>query len=106
MLTLFWCPIAILVSYCGCSDDALNEDDSNKKSTVNDKQEGDGEDIIGRTENIQMIATPDTAQSRGSDNGLPSGWRIAYTQDGRVYFQNDITKETQWSHPSATQHMY
>ena len=122
MLTLFWCPIAILVSYCGCSDDALNEDDdSNKaKKSTDVKQEEDGimvaesDDIgVGGTENVQMVVTPnthsqrkDTVQSGFSDNGLPPGWRIAYTSDGRVYFQNDITKETQWSHPSTTQYMY
>ena len=104
MLTLFWCPIAILVSYCGCSDDALKEDE-------NDNSTGD----IERTENVQMT-TPETrkdttqsthsVQSGISNNDLPSGWRIAYTQDGRVYFQNEMTKETQWSHPGTTQHMY
>eukprot|EP01084_Bolivina_argentea_P275726 470304_1 len=31
---------------------------------------------------------------------LPEGWRKVYTPDQRVYFQNEITKQTQWNRPT------
>eukprot|EP01083_Nonionella_stella_P181265 648680_1 len=32
---------------------------------------------------------------------LPQGWRKASTADGRFYYQNDVTKQTQWDVPTA-----
>eukprot|EP01084_Bolivina_argentea_P280427 479583_1 len=32
---------------------------------------------------------------------LPEGWRKAYTQDDRLYYQNDSTKQTSWTRPVA-----
>ena len=31
---------------------------------------------------------------------LQKGWRICYTKDNKIYFQNDIKKTTQWQRPS------
>eukprot|EP01083_Nonionella_stella_P166306 555737_1 len=33
---------------------------------------------------------------------LPKGWRSIICADGRVYYQNDITKQTQWHMPTHT----
>lgn len=33
---------------------------------------------------------------------LPPNWRTATTQDGQVYYYNEITKETSWDRPSMT----
>ena len=33
------------------------------------------------------------------DEELPHGWRVAYTEDGKKYYQNDTTKETKWEKP-------
>jgi hypothetical protein len=32
---------------------------------------------------------------------LPMGWRQAVAPDGRTYYENDMTKVTQWEHPGA-----
>jgi len=34
---------------------------------------------------------------------LPAGWRGRVSPDGRIYYQNDITKRTQWEAPSRDQ---
>ena len=39
-------------------------------------------------------ATPEPA-------ALPAGWRQAVAPDGRTYYENDMTKVTQWEHPAA-----
>ena len=31
---------------------------------------------------------------------LPSGWRVCYTKDNKIYFQNDVKKTTQWKRPA------
>eukprot|EP00484_Ammonia_sp_Unknown_P002387 CAMPEP_0197074072 /NCGR_PEP_ID=MMETSP1384-20130603/210927_1 /TAXON_ID=29189 /ORGANISM="Ammonia sp." /LENGTH=269 /DNA_ID=CAMNT_0042512913 /DNA_START=147 /DNA_END=956 /DNA_ORIENTATION=- len=38
-------------------------------------------------------------QTNENDGSLPAGWRQMQTSDGRVYFQNDISKATQWERP-------
>eukprot|EP01084_Bolivina_argentea_P034555 63987_1 len=56
------------------------------------------EDIYGGTPG----ATPqDPSAPPNDDNNesLPDGWSQAYTDDGRVYYQNDVTKQTQWEPP-------
>eukprot|EP01084_Bolivina_argentea_P136819 240972_1 len=35
-------------------------------------------------------------------NELPYGWRAVMSADSRIYYQNDITKETQWEKPLST----
>eukprot|EP01084_Bolivina_argentea_P007465 14000_1 len=42
------------------------------------------------------------ANTKQTEDKLPNGWRAAYTQDGRKYYQNDITKVTQWNPPKQT----
>jgi len=37
--------------------------------------------------------------STSNNNQLPSGWEELYTADGKVYYQNNITKQTQWERP-------
>eukprot|EP01083_Nonionella_stella_P291479 991808_1 len=36
---------------------------------------------------------------------LPQGWSKAVTQAGKVYYQNDITKQTQWEKPTKTTYL-
>merc|ERR1712176_791651 len=33
------------------------------------------------------------------DDDLPPGWKAVLTEDGKVYYQNDITYETKWTRP-------
>eukprot|EP00941_MAST-03F_sp_MAST-3F-sp1_P003867 g3867.t1 len=33
---------------------------------------------------------------------LPVGWRTAYTSDGRLYYVNDVTKQTSWDPPQSS----
>ena len=40
--------------------------------------------------------------AQSGETALPAGWRMVYTEDGKPYYQNDITKETQWNPPQAT----
>eukprot|EP01083_Nonionella_stella_P282652 961806_1 len=35
------------------------------------------------------------------EDPLPSGWVKLFTKDNRVYYQNNVTKETQWTMPST-----
>eukprot|EP01083_Nonionella_stella_P169483 574795_1 len=39
--------------------------------------------------------------SQSTANTLPPGWRRVSTPDGKTYYQNDVTKQTQWSPPAA-----
>eukprot|EP01084_Bolivina_argentea_P301081 519319_1 len=38
-------------------------------------------------------------QQTVNNEPLSKGWRTAIAQDGTMYYQNDITKETQWNRP-------
>eukprot|EP01083_Nonionella_stella_P034263 93813_1 len=48
-----------------------------------------------------VVTQPTTGYTANNSNGLPRGWRIAYTQTGRMYYQNEITKQTSWTKPIA-----
>eukprot|EP01084_Bolivina_argentea_P146546 256565_1 len=37
-----------------------------------------------------------------NEEKLPEGWRKAYTKENRVYYQNEVTQETQWHPPTVT----
>ena len=42
-----------------------------------------------------------TSSSYYSEDGdLGDGWRVAYTDDGKKYYQNDVTNETKWERPN------
>ena len=101
LATLFWCPIAIFVGWCGCTDDPLhgnnNEDENNNNHNEMVPMTSDNDQSEGQ----QNIVSNNSAEAGAG--GLPPGWRMAYTQDGRVYFVNDITQQTQWNHPGSTQ---
>jgi WW domain-containing oxidoreductase len=34
-----------------------------------------------------------------SEDEIPEGWEERSTPEGRVYYANHTTKETQWNHP-------
>merc|ERR1712154_132723 len=34
------------------------------------------------------------------DDSLPDGWKACLTDDGMVYYQNDITQKTSWNRPA------
>ncbi len=38
------------------------------------------------------------------DEALPPGWQRAVDAQGRTYYQNDITRETQWERPRWSDH--
>jgi len=38
------------------------------------------------------------------DSELAFGWRRAVDAQGRTYYQNDITRETQWERPRGSDH--
>mmetsp|Transcript_15060 Transcript_15060/g.23579 ORF Transcript_15060/g.23579 Transcript_15060/m.23579 type:complete len:207 (-) Transcript_15060:381-1001(-) len=40
--------------------------------------------------------------SKDKELPLPAGWSKAYTNDGKLYYKNDVTKSTQWEHPSLS----
>ena len=62
---------------------------------------------------IQVVQVPDNNNNYNNQNGgegtaqqqesnvtpLPSGWKKCMTNDGRVYYQNSVTKKTQWVRP-------
>jgi len=37
------------------------------------------------------------------DDQLPPGWLRCVTEDGKVYYQNNRTKQTQWNKPNNDQ---
>jgi len=44
------------------------------------------------------VAVPSGGRGGG---GLPPGWEMKYTPQGRPYFMNHVTKTTQWNRPTA-----
>ena len=42
---------------------------------------------------------PPQQQDNNMEEELPNGWRACLTDDGKVYYQNDITQETSWKKP-------
>lgn len=53
-------------------------------------------DTTGSQKSVQTPQTPQTPQT---DDNLPDGWRVAFTEDGKKYYQNDSTQQTQWTSP-------
>lgn len=41
-------------------------------------------------------------KTQGSEQ-LPPGWTKRFTKDGRAFYQNNITKQTQWNPPQVHQ---
>eukprot|EP01084_Bolivina_argentea_P103803 185911_1 len=60
-----------------------NNNDRNKTNTENCKSE------------VTVITLPSCQAS------LPSGWSAVTDTDGRIYYQNYITKQSQWKKPTA-----
>eukprot|EP01084_Bolivina_argentea_P176747 305804_1 len=56
--------------------------DLNAQQTITSKQEG---------------IPNDTPQSQVEE--LPAGWMTCETDDGEIYYQNNITEKTQWEKP-------
>eukprot|EP01084_Bolivina_argentea_P001251 2303_1 len=44
--------------------------------------------------------------SEMNNEQLPSGWVKKFHVDGRIYYQNNITKQTQWNKPTVEQLPY
>jgi len=38
---------------------------------------------------------------QGPPGGLPQGWEACVDQDGKTYYQNHFTQQTQWEHPAV-----
>jgi hypothetical protein len=49
----------------------------------------------------QPLQLPQPWNSAHEPAALPAGWRQAVAPDGRTYYENDMTKVTQWEHPGA-----
>ena len=49
----------------------------------------------------QPLQQPQDWNSAHEPAALPAGWRQAVAPDGRTYYENDMTKVTQWEHPAA-----
>eukprot|EP01083_Nonionella_stella_P256887 879898_1 len=45
----------------------------------------------------------DLSAQLNEEDALPSGWIQLHTKDNRIYYQNNVTKETQWTMPSHSQ---
>ena len=69
-------------------------DDGLKMCIFRDTRAGQPASTSGVPEALHM------GGQQGSQQGLPLGWREARDpQSGRVYYQNDVTKETSWDRP-------
>ena len=131
IMALFWCPTVILVGWCGCIDDSLhdgedvknNDDQSEMVPMTSNNGHPEGGIAGSQRSLVQQNIVKDSvatdsefethdsiAHSQGFGNAgssesmhspLPKGWRKAYTEDGKVYFVNDITQKTQWNHPGS-----
>ena len=40
-------------------------------------------------------------RQQGPPDGLSQGWEACVDQDGRTYYQNNFTQQTQWEHPAV-----
>eukprot|EP01083_Nonionella_stella_P109703 320159_1 len=58
----------------------------------------DGQRLNVEITNLDIISQGDTP-STDESKALPKEWSKLHTEDGRVYYQNDITKHTQWDCP-------
>jgi hypothetical protein len=38
-----------------------------------------------------------------SDDELPANWQTGKTSDGRLFYINHLTQQTQWEHPVTNQ---
>ena len=55
-------------------------------------------------EEVEMVEIPPMeigGMEMEDEEVLPDGWRMAYTEDGRKYYQNDVTKTTSWDMPKV-----
>ena len=57
--------------------------------------------VVGNNNNTNVVTTTVPPNAPNNNNGLPPGWRQVTHTDGRIYYQNDITKETSWDKPAV-----
>eukprot|EP01083_Nonionella_stella_P003849 11063_1 len=77
---IFWTPVAVIVNCCGLADDGA----TNRAPHVGGR---------GRTQEMQHINNNSTEHNEKNE------WEVLYTKDGRIYYQNNVTKKTQWENP-------
>jgi len=67
---------------------------------------GPGAGAHAMTNTLQVddnAASDDDDDDGVDDESLPDGWRAVLTDDGKVYYQNDVTHKTQWKKPEKVQ---
>eukprot|EP01084_Bolivina_argentea_P082116 148701_1 len=98
---------------CATDRDPVNIINNNKDNKSNEPNELTGEQKIQQlpiqiklqtdlnfpqtTTSTQEEVPNDTPQS--NDEELPPGWITCETEDGQIYYQNNVTEETQWEKP-------
>eukprot|EP01083_Nonionella_stella_P009521 27380_1 len=73
--------------------------------------------VVKQIELEQQMDEPDVGDAHGGAEGtnapvnatnatdfddLPDGWKAVLTDDGKLYYQNDITHKTQWTRPAVS----
>ena len=70
--------------------------------TKKDVESGkDLQKFIKRIEADFMGAKFKIVYENQNEEQLPEGWRVAYTEDNKMYYVNDITQTTQWEKPAV-----
>eukprot|EP01084_Bolivina_argentea_P229384 387174_1 len=60
--------------------------------------------VLPNQTSIDVNTKPnDPVVQLNQEDALPSDWVQLYTRDNRMYYQNNVTKQTQWTMPSHSQ---
>eukprot|EP01084_Bolivina_argentea_P284793 488187_1 len=89
---------------CGFKSDYNTVSKHEKSCKKNPKVKFDCEFDCGFTADYNTVAQHENICAKNpkissSNPTLPTGWRQVYTKDGKLFYQNDITKETSWNKP-------
>mmetsp|Transcript_1740 Transcript_1740/g.1458 ORF Transcript_1740/g.1458 Transcript_1740/m.1458 type:complete len:380 (+) Transcript_1740:62-1201(+) len=109
--------LTIICGYCLCCKSkkpkvdtnyiAMENVDNNDNDTVQQRQHQNNLSVTSAPSNFTAITEYDTIPSApkmssvdiNDNEKLPYGWSKAMTEDGKVYYQNNVTKQTQWEKP-------
>eukprot|EP01083_Nonionella_stella_P060332 157591_1 len=93
-------------------DNEINRQKMNEDHEIKDDNDEESKQKTDATSVTDEKVTEDTQRDAkltaktedtpiNSDGDHVDGWRIAYTNDGKMYYQNEITKQTSWTKPIA-----